>query len=304
MPLLDHNVSLAYVPNEPRFLLISENRQQYIQSSDADMQSCILENHPFCQLHEPAYSTADATSCIVNLFRLQRPAIEKFCAPVIRPTNDAPKAYYLTDGKWLIVSRPPTRLTIVCPQATRTQSVIQVVEVITLDLECSATGDSLYLPPYYASETHLDLPDFQPILLRYLLLLLLLLPLGAAREPRHSPGGAPCGGGSLRPRPRRRRRLSSPVAAGGWSPEGEDGSPPGTGTSAARVPASPPPLYRRGSERLGSPRRCSQHRCRLAGVRCGAGMTPLVPSDRRAAGGRSLRRHGRRLGRAQVFGHP
>ena len=122
----------------------------------------------FCQLHEPAYSTADATSCIVNLFRLQRPAIEKFCAPVIRPTNDAPKAYYLTDGKWLIVSRPPTRLTIVCPQATRTQSVTQVVEVVTLDLECSATGDSLYLPPYYASETHLDLPDFQPILLRYL----------------------------------------------------------------------------------------------------------------------------------------
>ena len=100
--------------------------------------------------------------------------------------------------------------------------------------------------------------------LRLLLLLLLLLPLGAAMEPRHSPGGAPCGGGSLRPRPRRRRRLSSPVAAGGWSPEGEDGSPPGTGTSAARVPASPPPLYRRGSERLGSPRRCSQHRCRLA----------------------------------------
>ena len=90
VPLLDHNVSLAYVPNEPRFLLISENRQQYIQPSDNDMQSCILENHPFCQLHEPAYSTADATSCIVNLFRLQRPAIEKLCAPVIRPTNDAP----------------------------------------------------------------------------------------------------------------------------------------------------------------------------------------------------------------------
>ena len=38
------------------------------------------------------------------------------------------------------------------------------------------------------------------------------------------------------------------IAVGEWSPEGEDGSPPGTGTSAARVPASPPPLCRPGSE--------------------------------------------------------
>ena len=89
----------------------------------------------------------------------------------------------------------------------------------------------------------LSAPGARRLRRRSIHLLLLLLPLGAAREPRHSPGGAPCGGGSLRPRPRRRRRLSSPVAVGGWSPEGEDGSPPGTGTSAARVPASPPPLY-------------------------------------------------------------
>ena len=168
VPLLDHNVSLSYVPTEPRFLLVSENRQQYIQPSDSEMESCILENHPFCQIHEPAYSTAGAASCIVSLFRLERPAIEKYCAPVIRPTNDAPKAYYLADGKWLIVSRPPTRLTIVCPRTTRSLTVKQVVEVVTLALECSATGDSLYLPPYYASETHLDLPEFEPILLRYL----------------------------------------------------------------------------------------------------------------------------------------
>ena len=46
-PVLLLALPLSYVPNEPRFLLISENRQQYIQPSDNDMQSCILENHPF-----------------------------------------------------------------------------------------------------------------------------------------------------------------------------------------------------------------------------------------------------------------
>ena len=163
VPLLEHNVSLSYVPNEPRFLIVSENHQQYIQPSDSDMASCILENHPFCQLHEPAYSMVGATSCIVSLFRQDRPSIQKYCAPVIRPTNNAPKAYYLTDGKWLIVSRPPTRLTIVCPSGTRSHSITHVVELVTLDLECSATGDSLYLPPYYASETHLDLPVYNPL---------------------------------------------------------------------------------------------------------------------------------------------
>ena len=162
VPLLEHNVSLSYVPNEPRFLIVSENRQQYIQPADSEIASCILENHPFCQLHQPAYSMAGAASCVVSLFRQDRSSIQKFCAPVIRPTNNAPRAYYLADGKWLIVSRPPTQLTIVCPRNTRSHSVQHVVEMVTLELECSATGDSLYLPPYYASESHLDLPDFQP----------------------------------------------------------------------------------------------------------------------------------------------
>ena len=130
VPLLEHNVSLSYVPNEPRFLLVSENRQQYIQPADSEMASCIMENHPFCQLHEPAYSTVGAASCIVSLFRQDRPAVQKFCAPVIRPTNNAPKAYYLADGKWLIVSRPPTRRTIVYPHTSRPHSIQHVVEPV------------------------------------------------------------------------------------------------------------------------------------------------------------------------------
>ena len=168
VPLLDHNVSLAYVPNEPRFLLISENRQQYIQPSDADMQSCIRENHPFCQLHEPAYSTADATSCIVNLFRRQRPTIEKFCAPVIRPTNDAPKAYYPTDGKWLIVSPVLLALPLSVHKLPGLKPSIRLSKLSLLIWNVPQPVIPSTSHRTTPARPHLDLPDFQPILLRYL----------------------------------------------------------------------------------------------------------------------------------------
>ena len=160
VPLPNHNVSLSYVPSEPRYLVVSQNRRHYIQPRDSEMESCILDNHPFCQIHEPAYATHGAASCVVSLFREDRPAIERYCAPVIRPTNNAPRAYYLTTGKWVVVSRPPLEVTIVCPGQTSTHTLQKPVETITLGIECSASSDSMYLPPYYASESHLDLPDF------------------------------------------------------------------------------------------------------------------------------------------------
>ena len=160
VPLHDQNVSLAYVPNEPRYLIISENRQQYIQPEDSEMEVCILAKQPFCQFHEPAYSAANAASCIVSLFRKDAVAITRYCSPIIRPTNDSPKAYYISRGKWLLVAKPPLQLTTVCPENSNTLSVESAVSVITLPIECSASSASIYLPPYYASETHLELPAF------------------------------------------------------------------------------------------------------------------------------------------------
>ena len=162
VPLHDINVSLTYIPDEPRFLVISDNRQSYIQPEDSVIETCILAKQPYCQIHEPAYSTVGAASCVVSLFRHDSDGIAAYCAPIARPTNGAPKAYYLTKGAWLIVSRPPIRLTIVCPAGSSTRSVMKAVDIISLDVECSAAGDSIFLPPYYASETHLNLPDFHP----------------------------------------------------------------------------------------------------------------------------------------------
>ena len=34
--------------------------------------------------------------------------------------------------------------------------------MLTLEPECAASSDSFYLPPYYASESYLDLPLFTP----------------------------------------------------------------------------------------------------------------------------------------------
>ena len=162
VPLPGHNLSLSYVPDEPNYLIVSQNQQKYIQPKDSEIETCILDDHPFCQLHEPAYSTAGADSCLVALFREDTPLTAQYCAPFVRPSNDAPKAYYLSNGKWVIVSNPPTRFTVVCPSSSEAKTLRNTVEILDLPIECSASGDSVYLPPYYASETSLDLPDFQP----------------------------------------------------------------------------------------------------------------------------------------------
>ena len=127
------------------------------------MAACITNQMPFCQLQEPAYSMSDSSSCIVSLKRQDPVAVEKYCSPVIRPANSSPKGYYLAMGKWLLVSRPPTRLAIVCPTGTTSLLVTKPVQTVQLKPECSASGDAIYLPPYYASDTHLDLPDFTPL---------------------------------------------------------------------------------------------------------------------------------------------
>ena len=162
VPLHDLHMSLTYIPDEPSFLVIAENRQTYIQASDTELEPCILAKLPYCQIHEPAYSTVGASSCIVSLFRHDNPGITKYCAPIARPTNGAPKAYYIANGSWLLVSRPPVRLTVVCPSGSTTKSVTKAIDIVHLEVECSAAGDSIFLPPYYASETHLSLPDFHP----------------------------------------------------------------------------------------------------------------------------------------------
>ena len=164
VPLHSHNVSLAYYPDEPRYLLISEDRQHFIQPEPAEVEACILNKQPFCPLHEPAYSTAGSTSCVVALFRKDSPAADRYCFPRIIPAATTPQAYYLTNGKWLLVSRPPMSLTIVCSTEPQSRAIIinQPVQTLTLDPECAASSDSFYLPPYYAGETHLDLPVFTP----------------------------------------------------------------------------------------------------------------------------------------------
>ena len=167
VPLLDHNVSLGYYPNEPHYILMSENRQQFIQPAQSEIEACILARQPFCPLHEPAYSTVGSTSCVAALFKRDAASVQKYCAPQILPVPASPKAYYLTGGQWLLVSRPPLSVTIFCAptQTSYTVSIIRSIDTLILAPECSASGDSFYLPPYYASETHFELPATRPVTL-------------------------------------------------------------------------------------------------------------------------------------------
>ena len=96
----------SYYSTELRYLLMSENRQHFIQPTPNVIEACIFAKQPFCPLHEPAYSSAESTSCVVALFKQDLAATRRYCSPKILPSNDSPKVYYLTKGQWLLVLRP------------------------------------------------------------------------------------------------------------------------------------------------------------------------------------------------------
>ena len=149
VPMHTHNVSLSYYHAEPHYILMSQDRQHYMQPAQSEIEACILNSQPFCPLHEPAYTTAGSTSCVVALFEHDPVSTRRYCTPHVLPANDAPKAYYLTKGQWLVVLRPPLSITTFCASTQTTQTTImhRSVDTITLQPECSASGDSFYLPP-------------------------------------------------------------------------------------------------------------------------------------------------------------
>ena len=108
VPLPGHNLSLSYVPDEPNYLIVSQNQQKYIQPRDSEIEICILDDHPFCHLHEPAYSTAGADSCLVALFRQDTSLTRNIVLrSYTRPTMPRmPITYQTVNGSLSPIHRP------------------------------------------------------------------------------------------------------------------------------------------------------------------------------------------------------
>ena len=119
---------------------MSENRQHYIQPEQSEIEACVIAKEPYCPLHEPTYLTSGSTFCVVALFKKDPFVTHRYCNPQTLPANDAPEAYSLTKGQWLMVFRPPLSITIFCAP-TQQSRISSAVDTLTLDPECSATGD-------------------------------------------------------------------------------------------------------------------------------------------------------------------
>ena len=162
VPHSSKNVSLKYASPSHDYIMVSENRRQYILPENEEIQYCLLSGTPFCQLHEPAYSMSSSTSCLIALYRKEKALIHRLCPSLIKVSNREPLGYYLGHGQWLLVSTSTFQLTIYCQanQTSRTTLITNRIDTIQLDAECSASSDTLFLPPYYFGETLAALPSY------------------------------------------------------------------------------------------------------------------------------------------------
>ena len=162
VPHSSKNMSLRYASPTKDYIMISENGRQYILPENEEIQSCLLSGTPFCQLHEPAYSMSSSTSCLIALYRKERVQIHRLCPSLIQASNREPQGYYLGHGQWLLISTSAFHLTIYCQanQTSRTTLIRNRINTIQLDAECSASSDTLFLPPYYFGETLAALPSY------------------------------------------------------------------------------------------------------------------------------------------------
>ena len=162
VPHSSKNVSLKYESPANDFIMVSEDGRRYILPENNEIQSCLLSGTPFCQLHEPAYSMSSSTSCLVALYRKQKAQVYRLCPTLIQASNREPLGYYLGHGQWLLVSTSAFYLTIYCQanQTSHTTLIKKRIETIQLDAECSASSDTLFIPPYYFGETLAALPSY------------------------------------------------------------------------------------------------------------------------------------------------
>lgn len=74
-------------------------------------------------------------------------------------------ANYVTDGQWVVSTKERINFAIVCDRsllhrmATSTITVDPPIQVVRLGMACSATTDTLTLPPYYHHESKYDISN-------------------------------------------------------------------------------------------------------------------------------------------------
>ena len=100
--------------------------------------------------------------CVIQVFLGHQEGIAKFCRTIIQLNAPSPQARYLTDGHWAITSAAPLTFSVLCNSTSSSSKVIKIrtqIDIVSLDLTCSAYNGHMTLLPFYQKRTRYNLTD-------------------------------------------------------------------------------------------------------------------------------------------------
>jgi hypothetical protein len=144
---------------ETNYLAVSRTCTHFAVLSEAEAETCSVTLRPYCTFRSPAYSI-NTEMCVIQIFMNNREKIKMYCKEVIIPRDPFPRAEYLTDGHWLVTTDIPLTFSVLC-SSTKSRDIITKVpmDIVILDMTCSAYNPRLTLLPYYNRESHYNMTE-------------------------------------------------------------------------------------------------------------------------------------------------
>ena len=84
--------------------------------------------------------------------------VKNYCKTEVEPNSISSRAYHFIDSLWFIASQNTLAFTIVCPQEQNDTMIVKPsLDIIKLNMSCTAASSYLTLLPYYHNESKLSI---------------------------------------------------------------------------------------------------------------------------------------------------
>ena len=151
----NHTDLLATFSLEANALAIDRKRTQYALLTDNEVRACAIQLQGFCAFRSPVYSIMGTTMCLMHIFLESTPDINKYCTTMVQYHTASPRAQYLLNGHWIVISSSSLTFKVICKD-TETSKIIKTnhpLDVISLEKGCSAFSGPITLLPYFYQES-------------------------------------------------------------------------------------------------------------------------------------------------------
>jgi len=151
-----YNGKLHYWKTESKYLAVSRDRLTYMTLDESEFEAC---QGDFCNIQKPIYMVRNADECLLALYQNDEVYATELCEVYTRKFPMRPKAENIYRNKWIILTRRPMTINVICNRdmgnAMTNSTELEInsaTYVITLQKNCEVESEFFHILPS-SSET-------------------------------------------------------------------------------------------------------------------------------------------------------